>query len=1238
MEYIENLSYKESSLQLIDAVSRRIIVLDGAMGTMIQRASLSEEDFRGERFRDWSVPLKGCNDLLVLTAPKVIESIHYSYLAAGARIIETNSFNANSISLSDYRLSPLAQEINLEAARLARGAVDRFMAENPGTQCWVAGSVGPTSKSLSMSQGMDTDGAEEIGWDELVAAYDVQMQSLLRGGVDLLIIETIFDSLNAKAAIWSARRAMEKLNVRVPLILSVTLTESGRTLAGQTLEAFIATVAHAEPLAVGLNCGFGAEGMRKHVEALQQYPFGVCVYPNAGLPDEMGCYNETPDITSRLLSGMMEAGWLNIVGGCCGTTPEHIAAIAREAEKYTPRAIPADPEQMVLAGLETLVVTPERNFVNVGERCNVAGSRKFLRLIKEGNADEAVNIARKQVEAGAQIIDINMDDAMLDAVKEMAAFISRIGTEPDVTRVPLMIDSSCWDVIVEGLKHVQGRPIINSISLKEGETKFLERARHVKEMGASVIVMAFDEEGQADTFERRIQVCERAYRLLTGKARFRGCDIVFDPNVLAVATGIEAHNNYGADFIEAVEWIKTHLPGAKVSGGISNLSFSFRGNNPVREAMHSVFLYHAIGKGMDMGIVNAAAMQPVDDIDGELRRAIEDVIFNRTPSATENLVEIASRIKEMSQSASESHEKLAEVMAPSQKVEQMLIKGLTEGIDSVLKDAMAECGGAMAVIDGPMMAGMNRIGELFGEGKLFLPQVVKSARTMKLAVEWLTPFIEEEKKHRDAPSGKGKVVIATVKGDVHDIGKNIVGVVMNCNGFDMIDMGVMVPGEAIVERALEENADFIGLSGLITPSLEEMCHVARLMESKGMTIPLLIGGATTSAVYTAVKIAPCYSGPVVYTHDAASLPAVAQKLIGKTTREAALSEVRSQQEQLRRKHEAKRSLLSFDESRRKVPQWDFPVYVPKRQGRHEFEFTVSQLCRFVNWRAFLSAWGLDASFASYATLQGCDHCKAQWIAAVPQDKMKKALEAVRLIDDAKDALSYLDKELTFDPVHGAVMLLPAARKGDDIYIYGDVTVKIPCLRQQAVSEASGCTLSLADFVAPAADDGNPSDFIGVFAFTQGKRLNAIVERYKRDGDEYRSILYQSLADRLVEAATELAHKEVRTGAWGYAVEDDDERHLLRQDYQGIRPAVGYPSLPDQSLIFELDRILDYASLGIEVTESGAMSPAASTTGLMIAHPESRYFVVGAIDDAQRADYIGRRGRSADEMKAFLGNV
>lgn len=1235
MEYIDNLSYKESSQQLINALSERILVLDGAMGTMIQRAALSETDFKGERFKDWEVPLKGCNDLLVLTAPEVIENIHYDYLNHGARIIETDTFNANSISLNDYHLAPLVEEINMEGATLARRVADRFMQENPGEQCWVAGSVGPTGKSLSMSQGLEASGSDAVGWDELAATYELQMYSLIKGGVDLLIIETIFDSLNAKAAIWSARRAMEKLHVRVPLILSVTLTESGRTLAGQTLEAFVATVEHASPLAVGLNCGFGAEGMKKYVEALQPYPFGVCVYPNAGLPDEMGCYSETPAMTARQLSGMMAKGWLNIVGGCCGTTPEHIAAVAEEAGKYKPRDIPEDGQKMVLAGLETLTVTPERNFVNVGERCNVAGSRKFLRLIKEGSIDEAVNIARNQVDAGAQIIDINMDDAMLDAVKEMTSFISRIGIEPDVMKVPLMIDSSNWNVIVESLKHVQGRPIINSISLKEGEERFLAHARHIKEMGAAVIVMAFDEEGQADTFERRIQVCGRAYKLLTEKVGFRGCDIVFDPNVLAVATGIEAHNNYGSDFIRAVEWIKANLPGAKVSGGISNLSFSFRGNNPVREAMHSVFLYHAIKKGMDMGIVNAAAMQSVEDVDAELRAAIEDVIFNQTSDATENLVEIAARIKESSQTSVVTDEKPEEVLTPSKKVEQMLIKGLTEGIDAVLKEAMAECGGALAVIDGPMMTGMNKIGELFGEGKLFLPQVVKSARTMKIAVEWLTPYIEEEKKHRKSAAGKGKMVIATVKGDVHDIGKNIVSVVMNCNGFDMIDMGVMVPGEDIVERAEKEDADFIGLSGLITPSLEEMCHVARLMEIKGMKIPLLIGGATTSAVHTAVKIAPCYGGPVVYTHDAASLPAIAQKLISKTMRDSVVSEIKSRQEAIRREYEVKHSMISFDEAKRKAPRWDFPVFVPKCPGRHEMEFTVSQLLPFINWRAFLSAWGLDASFAAYAQLHGCDHCKAQWMAAVPQEKMEKALEAVRLIDDAKDALAYLDRELVFDGIHGVVVLLPAGKKGDDIFIYGDEVVKIPCLRQQSVSEDCAFTLSLADFVAPLSRDEEPSDYIAVFSLTQGTRFKAIIDKFKRKGDEYRVILYQSLADRLVEAATEMAHKEVRTRLWGYTCEDDSERHLLRQDYQGIRPAVGYPSLPDQSIIFELDKLVDYTSLGVSLTESGAMYPASSTTGLMIAHPDSRYFVVGHIDDAQRADYIRRRGKSEEELKAFL---
>lgn len=1236
---IAELEYSDRSRALVEAVGRRVLVLDGAMGTMIQREGLREEDFRGGRFADTRIRLAGCNDLLCITRPDVIGGIHRAYLDAGADIIETNSFNSNSVSLADYGLSDAVREVALASARLARMTVEEFEAAHPGEMRWVAGSIGPTSKSLSMSQGIDDPTAEKVDWDALVATYTDQMEALIEGGVDALLIETIFDGLNAKAAIYAARRAMERLGRRVPLMLSVTLTESGRTLSGQTLEAFVATVAHGEPLSIGLNCGFGADGMARHVEALQGYPFAVSAYPNAGLPNEMGQYDETPETMVGKLMPMLRDGRLNIVGGCCGTTPAHIAAIAEATRAVAPRPVPVRKPLLTLAGLEAVEVSADRNFMNVGERCNVAGSRKFLRLIKEGSIDEAVEIARTQVEAGAQVVDINMDDAMLDAVHELSLFISRIGVEPDVARVPLMIDSSKWDAIVAGLKCVQGRPVVNSISLKEGEEKFIAHAREIHEMGAAMVVMAFDEQGQADTYDRRVEVCGRAYRLLTEVAGVPGEDIIFDPNILAVATGIEAHDNYAADFIRAAGWIKENLPGAKVSGGVSNLSFSFRGNNYVREAMHAVFLYHAIKAGMDMGIVNAATLMPVDEIEPRLREAIEDVVLNRRPDATERLVEIAEEVK-----AARSGEKAGSVsvsednLTASQHIEQLLVKGHAEGMDAWLDAAMAEQGSAVGVIDGPLMDGMNRIGRLFGEGKMFLPQVVKSARAMKHAVAWLTPHIEREKAAAGASSA-GKMVIATVKGDVHDIGKNIVSVIMNCNGYDMIDMGVMVPGEDIIERAIAEKADFIGLSGLITPSLDEMCHVARLMEIKGMRIPLMIGGATTSALHTAVKIAPCYGGPVVYTRDAAMMPVVAQRLINAESRDEAVAEVRREQQALRERHNRdNRPLLSLAEARKEaMPYGDAAVAIPAHPGMETLAFSVNEARRMINWRAFFAAWKLDASFSSLARIEGCDHCRAQWLAAVPEEHRSKAAEAMQLFKEANRALDRLERETAFDGLMARVALLPAGRRDDDIiYRNGEAEFILSTLRQQEPSSDGKPRLALADFIKPIEDDGVLPDWIGLFAVTSGQAIERMIARYKSTGDDYSAILYQSVADRLVEAATELMHRYVRRQMWGYETEPlDNPDNLLRQYYRGIRPAIGYPSLPDQSLIFLADKVLDYASMGVTVTPNGAMSPVATTSGYIFAHPGSTYFHLGHIGADQRADYAARRGMDAATLDRFL---
>ncbi|WP_295728301.1 methionine synthase [uncultured Muribaculum sp.] len=1263
MAYIDSLKMKDASMRLVDSVSERILVLDGAMGTMIQGYSLTEDDFRGEGWAKSAVNMKGCNDLLCITRPDVISEIHTAYLESGAQIIETDSFNANAFSLAEYGLEHEARRINLAAAGVARDAADRFMGANPGTEVWVAGSVGPTSKSLSMAQSIDgSDSA--FDWDALVHAYSEQMEALIDGGVDLLIIETVFDALNAKAAIYAARRAMEQAGVRVPLMISVTLTESGRTLSGQTLEAFVTTVAHAEPLAVGLNCGFGADGMMQHLETLSRYPFAVSVYPNAGLPNEMGQYDETPAVMGRKIRRMMERGLVNIVGGCCGTTPDHIREFAGEASRYAPRRIPAAVEVMTLAGLEAVEVSPSRNFLNVGERCNVAGSRKFLRLIKDGALQEAVDIARTQVENGAQVVDVNMDDGLLDIPAEMSRFISRLGAEPDVARVPVMVDSSSWDAVMAGLKRIQGRPVVNSISLKEGEEKFLEHARDVREMDAAVVVMAFDEQGQAVTFERRTEVCARAYRLLTEKAGIRPCDIIFDPNVLAVGAVVDSGDGTtdpdelmqsrrsALDFLRTIEWIKANLPGAKVSGGISNLSYAFRANKYVRKAMHGIFLNHAIKLGMDMAIVNAAEAVPLDDIPPRLREAIDDLLLYRRDDATERLMAVAAEMTEAAGNTSAKDRATGQETTPSTpsgRLRKMIERGVTDGIESVLAETLAELGAASSVIDGPLMEGMDRVGTLFGEGKLFLPQVVKSAHAMKRAVGWLTPHIESESTARSAGmTARRSMVIATVKGDVHDIGKNIVATVLRCNGLEVTDLGVMVPAAEIVDRAEADGASFIGLSGLITPSLEEMCVVARLMEERGMKIPLLVGGATTSALHTAVKIAPCYSGPVIHTRDAAMLPSVMKSLLDADARDAFLQTHAESQAKLRADYEAERLRRRSSSSDVSVtpedalamrPQFDFPVAVPRHPGLTDIKIPFAEARKLINWRAFMAAWGLDASLGAVAEIRGCDHCRAQWLASIPQSRMPKATEAMQLAKEAQVVLDYIGREILKDGIPARVALLPAGSRGDDIVV-GHVgsAIVFPTLRRLAANEGE-TSLAMADFVKPLSVNGAPEDYIGVFAVTVGDGVESRATALKERGDDYRSLLYRTLADRLVEAATEWMHWHVRTSLWGYAPEEETPQGaLLDNSYRGIRPAFGYPSLPDQSLIFIADKVLDYASMGITLTENGAMSPAASTSGLLLSHPQSRYFVIDRLDTARRAEYAARRGFTISDFNRFLPHL
>ena len=1212
MVHIDDLEYKASSQYLIEELKKRIIVLDGAMGTMIQQHNLSEPDFRGTQYASWSCNLKGCNDILCITAPHIIKDIHLQYLNSGASIIETNSFNGNAFSLADYNLENEVETINLAAAKVAREAADEYMDKNPGNMCWVAGSIGPTSKSLSMASSL----GENISWDSLVDTYILQMRALINGGVDLFLIETIFDTLNAKAAVYAARRAMELEGIKIPLMISATLTQTGRTLSGQTLDAFVASISHCQPLSIGLNCGFGADMLSPHIESLQTIPFAVSMHANAGLPNEMGEYNETPSTMAQKIKPLIDKGLINIVGGCCGTTPAHIKAIANivKEEKEKKKEVKALNSQLttpdsrcLLAGLEAMEISPERNFVNVGERCNVAGSRKFLRLINESNISEALQIACSQVDAGAQIIDINMDDAMLNAEKEMAQFIIKLGEEPQTARVPFMIDSSKWEVITSALKLVQGKAIVNSISLKEGEEAFIAKARHIHEMGAAVVVMAFDEKGQADTYDRRIEICRRAYDILTTKVHFPACDIIFDPNILAVATGIEQHNSYALDFINATKWIKQNLPGAKVSGGVSNLSFSFRGNNYIREAMHAIFLYHAIKEGMDMAIVNAATLMPVDEIPQDVRVAIEDVLFNRDNDATSRLIDIAQRIKEDMSGEKlkpNNNDSIAQSLSPQQQVERMLIKGLSDGLESQLRATLDLIGSPINVINNVLMPAMNKVGQMFAEGKLFLPQVVKSAQTMKCAVDILTPIIEAEKgKSKEVKTlntqhltlNSKKIVLATVKGDVHDIGKNIVAIILSCNGYDVIDMGVMVPGEDIIAKAIESNADFIALSGLITPSLEEMCRVAQLMEQNGMTIPLLIGGATASEMHTAVKIAPCYSHPVIYIKDAALIPSEIEAFYSSDNANEYLSSLYTRQEELRQLHAQSQPSISIEEARKHKVEYDndITITVPNHQGSHDLSFTIAEARQLINWRAFFAVWKLDAAFAEIANINGCDHCRAQWLAAVPQEQRGKAAEAMQLFKDANRALDYLETILT-EGLKARVILMPAGSSNEEIiYHHNNCKHTLPTPRQL---HGDAPYMSLADFIKPIDNDGNLRDWIGAFAVTVGMDMQKIINKYRDLNDDFKSLLYQSLADRLAEATTELMYRHVKESLWGF-------------DTKGIRPAIGFPSLPDQRLVFLADKVIKYSELGISLTENGALYPTASTTGYIIAHPQARYFIL-----------------------------
>ena len=1213
----------------------RILVLDGGLGTMIQRFKLTEQDYRGERFADFPGQLKGNNDLLNITRPDVLRDIHTQYMEAGADIVTTNTFNANVISMADYGTQSYVGEINRAGACLVREAANAYTART-GRSILVAGSVGPTNKTASMSPDVSDPAYRAVTYTDLYAAYKEQIEALVEGGVDIILFETTFDTLNVKAGLEAAEVVLQERQADLPIMLSLTLSaQGGRTFSGQTLAAFLASVMHTRIVSVGLNCSFGAADMKPYLAELARLaPCFISAYPNAGLPNTFGEYDETPEKMLEHVRPFVEEGLVNVLGGCCGTTPAHIAKFPDLVRGKRPHQPAKQPDCLWLSGLELLEVKPENNFVNVGERCNVAGSRKFLRLIKEGSYEEALTIARKQVEDGAQILDINMDDGMLDAVKEMTHFLNLIAAEPDIARVPVMIDSSKWEVIEQGLMCVQGKSIVNSISLKEGEELFLRHAARIKQLGAATVVMAFDEQGQADTFERKIAICKRAYDLLTQKVGFNPQDIIFDPNILAIATGMEEHNGYGLAFIQAVEWIKQNLPGAKVSGGVSNLSFSFRGNNQVREAMHAVFLYHAIAKGMDMGIVNPSTSVLYEEIEPTFRTLLEDVILYRRPEAAEELIAYAQQLH--TQASGEQMEKHHEAWREgtlNERLEYALIKGIGDYLEDDLQEALTQYAHAVEIIDGPLMSGMNKVGNLFGAGKMFLPQVGKTARTMKKAVAILQPAIEAEKKAAGSAKA-GKVLFATVKGDVHDIGKNIVSIVLACNNYEVIDLGVMVPAEVIVQKAIEEKPDLVCLSGLITPSLEEMAHVAEEMQKAGLTIPLMVGGATTSKLHTAVKIAPHYDFPVIHVLDASQNPLIAAKLLNPATHDVYVAELTQEQEALRASMaQKKEELVSLTEARQHPVSIDWKNYtpvVPHQMGVYELPVVpVEELIPYIHWTFFFSAWKLAGRYAEITQIHGCDSCRAMWLAGFPENERAKAAEAMQLYKDATRLLDRLvaEKVACCKAIYG---FFPAYSEGDTIHI-GDHL--LPTLRQQ-VKRPEAIYKSLADYVMPAAEQR--TDYLGAFVVTAGIGLESWMEQYQAEGDTYNAMLLQTLSDRLAEALAEYLHERVRKEFWGYAPDEQlSIADLYKVKYQGIRPAIGYPSLPDQRLNETLDELLGMQRIGVRLTENGAMYPTASVSGLYFAHPAAQYFMIGTIDEEQLRNYAARRGLTEEEARKLL---
>lgn len=1220
---------------LREAASKRILVLDGAMGTELQRSRFSEEDFRGERFKDWKQDVKGNNDLLILTQPDAVRNVHLDYFRAGADIVETNTFSGTSIAQADYGMEEIVYELNYHGSRLAREAALVAQKED-GRRRFVAGAIGPTNRTLSISPDVNNPGYRAVTFNQVRDAYAEQVRGLVDGGSEIILIETIFDTLNAKAAIVATQQVFAEKGIKLPVMISGTITDlSGRTLSGQTPSAFWYSVRHAEPFSIGLNCALGAREMRAHIQEIGKVADTfVCAYPNAGLPNEFGMYDESPEATARMIAEFADAGLVNVVGGCCGTTPAHIRAIAEAVAGKAPRQLPKLAPLMHLSGLEPFTLTSEIPFVNVGERTNVTGSAKFRKLITNGDYAAALDVARDQVANGAQVIDINMDEGLLDSEKAMVEFLNLVAAEPDIARVPVMVDSSKFHVIEAGLKCIQGKAIVNSISMKEGVEAFIEHARICRSYGAAVVVMAFDEQGQADTLERKVEICTRAYKILTEQVGFPPEDIIFDPNVFAVATGIEEHNGYGVAFIEATRIIRETLPHAHISGGVSNLSFSFRGNEPVREAMHSVFLFHAIKVGMDMGIVNAGQLAVYEQIDPELRELCEDVVFNRRPDATERLLEAAPRFKGDGAGAVKAADLEWRSWGVEKRIEHALVNGITEYIEQDTEEARQAAERPLHVIEGPLMAGMNVVGDLFGAGKMFLPQVVKSARVMKQAVAYLMPFMEEEKKASgiDERSAAGKVLMATVKGDVHDIGKNIVGVVLACNNYEVIDLGVMVSAQKILETARKEKVDVIGLSGLITPSLDEMVHVASEMEREGFDIPLLIGGATTSRVHTAVKIHPNYNkGQAVYVTDASRAVGIVSSLLSPEQKDGYVETLRSEYRKVADAHarsEADKQRLPIEKARANRMKIDWNAYSaskPTFTGARVFRsYDVEELVPYIDWTPFFQTWELKGRFP-----------------AILEDE-KQGAAARQLWDDAQAMLKQLVEERWFNP-KAVIGFWPANAVGDDIRLYtgesrSETLATFHGLRQQLSKRDGKPNVCISDFVAPA-ESGKP-DWVGAFVVTSGIEEVRIAEKFERANDDYRSILVKALADRLAEAFAERMHERVRKEFWSYAPEENlTNEDLIREEYRGIRPAPGYPAQPDhteKATLFSLLRA--ERSIGVTLTESYAMWPGSSVSGLYLAHPEAYYFGVAKVERDQVEDYADRKGMSVTEVERWLAPI